>query len=108
MPALWGSMLHFKASKRAILAAAGLAISAALSGCVTTEQAEVYGPNCFSKGYNICALREVVMNPYADPETRRMAEVLLMDNAATTPEQHALARSFAQQPQTVVVPVVPY
>jgi hypothetical protein len=79
-----------------------------LSGCETTEQAKVYGPNCFSKGYNLCALREVFINPYADLEQRRMAEVLLMDNAATTPEQHALARSFAQQPQTVVVPVVPY
>jgi hypothetical protein len=100
-------MLQLKASKLAVLATVCLTISATLSGCETTGQAKVYGPNCFMKGYNICALREVVMNPYADPETKRMAEVLLMDNAATTPEQHALARSFAQQPQTVVVPVQP-
>ena len=30
-----------------------------------------------------------------------------MDKTATTPEQHELIRSFAQQPQTVVVPVQP-
>ena len=30
-----------------------------------------------------------------------------MDNQATTPSQHALIQLFAQQPQTVVVPVVP-
>jgi hypothetical protein len=48
------------------------------------------------------------MNPYADPEARREASLLLMDSQATTPEQHALIKSFAQQPQTVVVPVVPY
>jgi hypothetical protein len=53
-------------------------------------------------------LRDIILNPYADPELRREAELILMDSRATTPEQHALIKSFAQQPQTVVVPVVPY
>ena len=75
---------------------------------MTTEERQAASQPCpHVTGFNGCALRDIILNPYADPELRREAELILMDSRATTPEQHALIKSFAQQPQTVVVPVVP-
>lgn len=91
----------FKNTMYATIALAGVA----LSGCAETQASNQPCPNV--PGYNGCALRDIIMNPYADPETRRYAELILADSRATTPSQHALVNSLAQQPQTVVVPVVP-
>ena len=56
-------------------------------------------------------IKAILTNPYASPEAREMANRALlmhMDSQATTPSQHELIKSFAQQPQTVVIPVVAY
>jgi hypothetical protein len=52
-------------------------------------------------------MRQVAANPYADPQDRRMAEMILMDNSASTPEQHALVKAIAQQPQPSTVVIAP-
>jgi hypothetical protein len=57
-------------------------ISAALSGCASTQEEAACPPTA---GFNQCEARKVIMNPYADPETRRYAQLMLMDNQATTP-----------------------
>ena len=61
-------------------------------------------------GRKYCAVRSIMFNPYASPEAMAVAnqEMLLhRDSQATTPSQHALIRSFAQQPQPSTVVIAP-
>jgi hypothetical protein len=99
----------FKASKRANLGAFSLA--AALTGCVQSPNASSRCPD--AHGVDPCLLMNIATNPNSTPEARQMAQRLYWlyvdskvpvgnDNA------HKLIQSYSEQPQTVVVPVVPY
>ena len=63
--------------------------------------------DCAPNGNRDRCLARIMTDPYSSPETRQLAhEMLLMDwnKAAATPQERELIKSFAQQPQTVVVP----
>jgi hypothetical protein len=90
--------------RNVLITAAILALP--LAGCATEEAACV--PNPTWPQY--CAVRSIMLNPYASPEAMAVAnqEMLLhRDSQATTPSQHALIRSFAQQPQPSTVVIAP-
>ena len=85
-----------------------IAITAALlalplCGCASTQEA------CCARSElaQACDVKAILTNPYASPEARQMADraiLMHMDSGATTPSQHALIKSFAQQaPQTNVI-----
>jgi hypothetical protein len=86
--------------RNVMIAAAALALP--LAGCATEEAACVPDPTW----PQYCAVRSMMLNPYASPEAMAVAnqEMLLhRDSQAASPSQHALIRSFAQQPSTVVI-----
>ena len=81
-----------------------LAAALALAACETTTSA-----TC---GTRFECLKSVLADPYAAPGAKQLAyEQLLVMWSQATPARdentHKLIQSFAQQPQTVVVPVVP-
>jgi hypothetical protein len=67
-----GPKLHSKSSKRDILAAVSLAISATLAGCNTMSQSDP----C-PAGDQKCRLMEVATSPYASPDTKNLAMQML-------------------------------
>jgi hypothetical protein len=81
-----------------------LAAALALAACETTTSA-----TC---GTRFECLKSVLADPYAAPGAKQLGyeQLLVMWSQATPASDentHKLIQSFAQQPQTVVVPVVP-